>query len=111
MVFLQYDIKMAISYSYISQLKEIFQKEDMIGGGTIFKSVTKEDVNNINVLTPVSSFIKLFEENVEPISLQLDNLIKKNVNLRCTRDLLLPKLISGELDVSELDIRIPEAEA
>ena len=30
----------------------------------------------------------------------------KNTNLRQTRDLLLPKLISGELDVSELDINI-----
>lgn len=38
-------------------------------------------------------------------------LIEKNANLRRTRDLLLPKLISGEIDVSGLDIRIPEAEA
>jgi len=30
------------------------------------------------------------------------NLQKKNLNLRTTRDLLLPKLISGELDVSTL---------
>ena len=30
----------------------------------------------------------------------------RNINLRQTRDLLLPKLISGELDVSELDINI-----
>ena len=28
----------------------------------------------------------------------------KNQNLRKTRDLLLPKLISGQLDVEELDI-------
>ena len=31
--------------------------------------------------------------------------------IRQTRDLLLPKLISGEVDVSELDIRIPESAA
>ena len=31
-------------------------------------------------------------------------LSEKNANLRQTRDLLLPKLISGEIDVSELDI-------
>jgi type I restriction enzyme S subunit len=37
------------------------------------------------------------------------NLQVRNSNLRQTRDLLLPKLISGELDVSELDITIPEA--
>lgn len=38
-------------------------------------------------------------------------LADKNYYLRQTRDLLLPKLISGELDVSELDITIPEANA
>jgi type I restriction enzyme, S subunit len=38
-------------------------------------------------------------------------LADKNYYLRQTRDLLLPKLISGELDVSELDITIPEAKA
>ncbi len=31
----------------------------------------------------------------------------KNANLRQTRDLLLPRLISGELDVSQLDIAHP----
>jgi type I restriction enzyme S subunit len=30
----------------------------------------------------------------------------KNQNLRKTRDLLLPKLISGQLDVEELDIKV-----
>ena len=30
----------------------------------------------------------------------------KNANLRQTRDLLLPKLMSGEIGVSELDIDI-----
>jgi type I restriction enzyme S subunit len=29
-------------------------------------------------------------------------------NLRQTRDLLLPKLISGEIDVSDLDIKMRE---
>ncbi len=32
--------------------------------------------------------------------------MQKNTTLRRTRDLLLPRLISGELDVSELDIAI-----
>jgi type I restriction enzyme, S subunit len=30
------------------------------------------------------------------------NLQRKNANLRQTRDLLLPRLISGELDVSRI---------
>lgn len=39
-------------------------------------------------------------ENLELVS----TLVSKNHNLRTTRDLLLPKLISGKLDVKDLDI-------
>jgi type I restriction enzyme S subunit len=35
---------------------------------------------------------------------QTKNLNEKNTNLRQTRDLLLPRLISGEIDVENLDI-------
>jgi type I restriction enzyme S subunit len=42
---------------------------------------------------------------------QIRLLRMKNDILRKTRDLLLPKLISGELNVSEMDITIPEANA
>jgi len=42
---------------------------------------------------------------------QMQCLMFKNRVLRQTRDLLLPKLISGELDVSDLDISIPEEAA
>jgi type I restriction enzyme S subunit len=41
----------------------------------------------------------------------LNNLLERNTILRQTRDLLLPRLISGKLDVSGLDIRIPEEAA
>ena len=34
------------------QLKEHFQEEDMMGGGTIFKSVTKEDMHGIKMIAP-----------------------------------------------------------
>jgi type I restriction enzyme, S subunit len=37
---------------------------------------------------------------------QIDTLESKNANLRQTRDLLLPKLISGEIDVESLDSAI-----
>ncbi len=45
---------------------------------------------------------------LEPILAEVLNLRLKNTALRRTRDLLLPKLIAGEVDVSELDIAVPE---
>jgi type I restriction enzyme S subunit len=41
----------------------------------------------------------------------IEVLTQKNANLRKTRDLLLPKLISGEIDVENLDINIREIAA
>ena len=88
------------------QLIELFQEEDIIGNGAIFKSVTKDDMHGIKMLLPPQTIISLFEHYTQPIFSIIEVLIKKNVNLRQTRDLLLPKLISGEVDVEGLDICI-----
>ena len=88
----------------LQQLKDKFQEEDTIGSGTIYNAITKADLLGVQLLEPIGSIVAKFEEAAEPISLELANLTMKNTNLRQTRDLLLPKLISGEIDVSELDI-------
>ena len=56
---------------------------------------------------PDNTTTSLFAEKVQPMFRLIQALAMKNTNLRTTRDLLLPKLISGELDVSAL----PEPEA
>ena len=88
----------------LQQLKDRFQEEDTMGSGTIYNAITKADLLGIQLLEPTKSIVAKFEEAAEPISLELSNLTMKNANLHQTRDLLLPKLISGEIDVSELDI-------
>jgi type I restriction enzyme S subunit len=91
------------------QLKEIFLEEDIIGNGAIFKSVTKEDMHGIKMLRPQQSIVSLFEQHVKPMFSNIEVLTTKNTNLRKTRDLLLPKLISGEVDVEGLDIHLERA--
>ncbi|MBI3740730.1 MAG: restriction endonuclease subunit S [Chloroflexi bacterium] len=88
------------------QLKEQFQEEDKMGGGTIFKSVTKDDMLGILILIPSQTHIDGFEKILTPIFRDLEILTVKNANLRRTRDLLLPKLISGEVEVEGLKIRV-----
>jgi type I restriction enzyme S subunit len=51
---------------------------------------------------PDSKTIEHFASVSRPMFRAIHNLARKNTNLRTTRDLLLPKLISGELDVSSL---------
>ena len=91
-------------YFVFQQLKELFLEEDTIGNGAIFKSVTKDDMHGIKILLPTQAVISTFEQYIQPIFSNLEVLIKKNANLRQTRDLLLPKLISGEVDVEGLEI-------
>jgi len=80
-------------------------------GGATFETIVIDTFRKFKVIKPSKEIIRLFSEMEKPIFDMIENLLWKNANLHLTRDLLLPKLISGEIDVSELDIRIPEAEA
>jgi type I restriction enzyme S subunit len=83
------------------QLNKQFEEEDTMGSGTIFKSVTKADMNGIKLIIPKEELLKNFEEIMVPFFAELKNLTFKNQNLNLTRDVLLPKLISGELNVTK----------
>jgi len=58
------------------------------------------------VVKPPSRFLEKFAEIVTPMFECIHTLTKKNANLRATRDLLLPRLVSGEVDVSEIAISV-----
>lgn len=62
-------------------------------------------------IIPPNPLQNKFGKIIEPIFNQIGVFGLKIRNLRQSRDLLLPKLISGELDISELDIKIPEEAA
>jgi type I restriction enzyme S subunit len=75
--------------------------------GAAQQNISKEKVAEMPFLLPAMETQRRFEEVVGPMQAMLRNLQERNRNLRATRDLLLPKLISGELDVSAM----PEPEA
>jgi len=91
------------------QLRDKFHEEDMIGGGTIFRSVTKADMLGITLLAPPSLLVATFELNANPMLAQLEVLTRKNGLLRQGRDLLLPRLVSGDIDVSEVNVSRAES--
>ena len=67
-------------------------------------NVSLSVLSSAPIIIPPNSVLTDFNRNLAPIISLIERLRAKNSNLRTTRDLLLPKLISGELDVSELDI-------
>lgn len=74
------------------------------GEGTVFGSINRDALNAIPVKIPPAEQIAKFESIVRP----MDELIRTNYEEACRleslRDSLLPKLMSGELDVSNIQI-------
>lgn len=81
--------------------------EQLGTGATNQTELSQNRITTIEITVAPIALQKRFSSIVRPIRRQLQILLKKNANLRQTRDLLLPRLISGELDVSQLEIAIP----
>lgn len=77
---------------------------ESLASGATFKEITKRAFRQIDFLIPMDNVGQAFSESVEPMLSLVANLVHQNANLRSTRDFLLPKLVSGGLDVSDLDI-------
>ena len=74
------------------------------GEGTVFGSINRNSLNEIPLLIPSSEKLDEFEALVAPIDAAIRNNYDKICRLEQLRDSLLPKLMSGELDVSNLDL-------
>ena len=72
--------------------------------GATFKELTKTTFKKFDLVVPPENISTSFNEQVATIADQILILEKKQEILRKTRDFLLPKLISGKVDVSNLDI-------
>ena len=61
--------------------------------------INKDIVNSFEVVIPHARLAILFKEHVDPMFRQIANLMFQNQKLRAARDLLLPRLMSGEIAV------------
>jgi len=84
--------------------KEFVAHAVATSGGTDRPRAKWRDLRNFSVALPPGGLQEAFSEMVRPMVRLAQNLARQNSNLRSTRDLLLPKLVSGEIDVSDLDI-------
>ncbi len=74
------------------------------GEGTVFGSINRNSLNEMPLLIPSSEKLDEFEVLVAPMDAAIRNNYDEICRLEKLRDSLLPKLMSGELDVSELDL-------
>lgn len=74
------------------------------GEGTVFGSINRNSLNDMPILIPSDETIEEFEKIVAPMDAAIRNNYDEICRLQAVRDSLLPRLMSGELDVSSLDI-------
>jgi type I restriction enzyme, S subunit len=101
------DVGKAFIYFTFRQ-EEFRQRLEKISTGVAQQNLSPIEMGKMQFLIPSTTALEKFSVHIDSFIDQILSRYLTNKNLRQTRDLLLPKLISGELDVSDLDIEIPE---
>jgi len=102
-------------WMYLSNYEENFTPEFMfytinvnktylnnLSYGAAIQNINTEIIRKIPMIKPDLDTLKKFNEIIKPLHSKIDNLSKKNKVLQQTRNLLLPRLINGKLNVEHL---------
>ena len=84
--------------------KEFVDLASATANGTKMPRASWEVLASHPVAVPPPKMLKQFAEAFIPSVTKCQVLMYENKSLRALRDLLLPKLVSGEIDVSDLDL-------
>jgi len=79
--------------------------------GAALPRIILQAFRQFQIILPHIALQERWAASAEPMIQLCWRLLNANANLRCTRNLMLPMLISGEVDVSELDITVSEEAA
>jgi type I restriction enzyme, S subunit len=90
-------------FKRVTPLFSLFLMREMdlkqYNGGVSVPTLDRKTVHRVEVLIPPKSLLAVFDEFVVPLFEQMENLTLQKQKLRTARDLLLPKLMSGEITV------------
>lgn len=95
--------KIGTSYVYFL-LKNLLPTIEGMASGSTFKEISGAGMKSVPTVMPDVDTIQFFNNFCEPIFKEQEILEAENRRLSALRDSLLPKLMSGEIDISSLDI-------
>lgn len=72
--------------------------------GAVQPKVSQSNLKSVPAIIPPQSVLSDFNHIIQPLFSEIRNLRTENANLATLRNSLLPKLMSGELDVSGIDL-------
>lgn len=85
-------------------LKNLLPTIEGMASGSTFKEISGAAMRSVPTVIPDADTIQLFSNLCEPIFKEQEVLESENKYLSALRDTLLQKLMSGELDVSDMDL-------
>ncbi len=72
--------------------------------GAVQQKVSQQNLKKVPAIIPSKEALSAFDDLIQPVFAQIRNLRDENAHLADLRDTLLPRLMSGELDVSNIDL-------
>ena len=90
----------SFTYYQMMDLRPEFEKFEAVG--TVFGSINKKGFESLQVVSPPTELIKAFEGIAYPVDQKIQTNEQEGVTLANIRDLLLPKLMAGELEINQL---------
>lgn len=96
------------SFLFFAVTSDVFVDQmTTVAKGAAYPATSFDDFEKAKILLPSDELLKVFHEKTEPL-FHTKNLFQRQIEtLVRTRDLLLPRLISGKLSVENLDIQFP----
>ena len=85
-------------------LKNALPTIENMASGSTFKEISGSAMRTVPAIIPDNESLQEFADFCEPLFQQQRTLEAENRSLAALRDTLLPKLMSGELDVSDLEL-------
>jgi type I restriction enzyme S subunit len=79
--------------------EEYFQKMQSLNSNSAQPGINQEKIKSLELLYPNNELIVLFDKIAEPLTKEIFNLAKQNQKLKESRDILLPRLMNGTINV------------
>lgn len=95
--------KFSNEYLYL-YFKHIRQQLVNLSNGSVFNNLKTDILKAYPTILPDENALQRFDDIIKPMFVQIQNLTRESHKLSELRDSILPKLISGELDVSGIDL-------
>jgi len=96
----QDNTRMYLLFNMMGRVEEMIT----LATGSTFKELSKKTFRSLPINWPTPDILQAFEDTVYPMIQQTRHIKKQSEQLKRARDLLLPKLMSGQLDVSGITL-------